>query len=707
MTNNKSKTDRIHDELPKYFKTKRNPNWKALVEALGESDQQLANLTEEVRKQFFTKTASRPHIDRLGSNYKVSRPRFVGMQDSDFRRYIPILAYQPKQVKLVMDMLLDVFFFKETTTAFSQSAAFAPFILIDGWELEYRVDQINEERVVFKTEDFTDISTATAEEVASSINRQAINSFAIVFDDRVQKKKFIRLFSNTIGSKGSIQIVGGRANIGLKFKGFNEGAGSEAGTSWAITKIGDTMTFQHTGGPVPNLNQVQVGDIAVIDIPGNSGSFVIKTIDLSTASFTFLNLFGTAGSHTHTSSTFLKFITPLKLVIYNNDSRSVVWEVSPGEIIVEMPASPPVVKRSLIGSAHINGFSEQIINRLSNTSLEISSATDWPLNGGQFVIQELKEIKTHVLTISEDIVLSKDFNTRFNNQQRYSYTSKTGNILNGITPNLPEVSALFEANILTAVRAGDTVTVTTVLPHEFIVGEGIKIQNTIGDLSINGTFLIESVPSATSFTYSSIGLAAANTSGVCRTERIGMANGGSIAYLTSGQLDTGVIGPYIWSLSAPFVISSLTSTIQAEIKAGNNVRVISIASPNNIANEESFAIFDFGTEFQEGPVRILFKPTDNSIQLDPAYIFKQNHEIGSSITVIRKRGAIVMSGLGKEYSAYITDPGIAREVLQDLLRRVKSVGIFIEFLVRFPQQLYSFTDVYRSGNAALWPIGEQ
>lgn len=707
MANNKNKVDRLHDELPRYFKTRQNPNWKALVEALGESDQSLSNLIEEVREQFFVKTASRPYIDRLGANFKVSRPRFVGMQDADFRRYIPVLAYKPKQVKLVMDTLLDIFFFKETTTSFTQSQASAPFVLKNGWDLAYTVDQTNEERIVFNAGDFTNIALATAEEIVSAINRQARSSFAIVFDDRIQKKKFIRLFSNTVGSKGSIQVTGGRADIGLQFRGFIDGAGAVTGTAWTITKVGDTMTFQHTAGPTPNLNQVQAGDTAIIDIPGNTGSFVITSIDLSTSSFTFVNLFGTAGSHTHTSSTALKFITPLKLVIYNNDSRSVVWEVSPGQIIVEMPASPPVVKRSLAGSAHFNSFSERVVNRLSATSLEIADAADWPLNGGQFVIQELKEIQTHVLTTSEDIVLSKDFNTRFNKQQRYSYTSKTGNILNGVTPNLPEVSALFEANISTATRAGTTVTVVTTTPHGFLVGEGVRVQNTIVDATINGTFIVESTPTATSFTYSSVGPAGVNTGGVCRTERIGMSNDGSIAYLTSSQLETGILGPYSWDLNAAFVLSSLTSTIQSEIKAGNNVRTMQIASPNNIENVESFAIFDFGTEFQEGPVRILYKPTTNAIQLDPAYVFKQNHEIGSGVTIIRKRGAIVMSGLGKEYSMYVTDPGVAREILQDLMRQVKSVGIFIEFLVRFPKQLYSTLDVYRSNSETLYPIGQQ
>jgi hypothetical protein len=186
-----------------------------------------------------------------------------------------------------------------------------------------------------------------------------------------------------------------------------------------------------------------------------------------------------------------------------------------------------------------------------------------------------------------------------------------------------------------------------------------------------------------------------------------MSNAGSLVYLTSAQLDTGIIGPNIWDTNASFVLSSLTSTIQQDINAGTTVRSIEIDSPNNIPDEEGFVIFNFGTEDQEGPVRYLFKPTNNSMQMDPAHIFENNHDAGSAVTVIRRRGAHVISTTGREYAPYLTDPGTAREILQELLREVKSVGIFIEFLIRFPKQLYATLDVYRSCSDLLYPITEE
>lgn len=841
MADNKTGADKIHKRMPSIYKTKENTNWSAIIGALGEADTALLDLIQEVRKQFTVSTASRPYIDRLGSNVKVSRPAFVGMSDASFRQLIPVVSYQPKQVKLVMDLLLDLFFFKEATTAFTQSTLSETFVLKDGWALEWITDGVNEERIVFSVDDFGDIANATADEIVASINRQAENSFAIVYDDRIADEKYIRLFSNTAGSKGSIEISGGLANIGFKFIGFIDTAGSAADTVWNIDKVGDTITYTHIGGGSPNLQNIEAGNLAFIDIPGNEGSFTVESIDLSAGSFTITNLFGVdlVFDHSTDSSTVVEFSVQEKFVIFKNDTRALVWEVSPGEIIVEMPASPRVVQRELIGGAHVNGLVKTITGIDSATSLTLDSATDWPAAGGKFVIQELREIQTHILTGTEDRIETEQFNTRYDAANTFVYTGKSGNTLTGITPDIPATSELFEATIDTAVRdISNIVTVTTTTDHGFSVGENVGIINsassvtTLGiavdilttdsttviaqktaavldtlpyfgaaslgpittvtdnslidvtdaadtdadttitvtqqgivsvqpeitdidfsttsaanlDLtgvggvgkhfaistdsdriryhvwyrvtdgnnqidpavtpSVNGSHIIISTPTATTFTYEQLGTSGTSTGGDARVERYGMAASGSMASLSSVMLSSGILGPYMWDNEATFVLSSLTSNIVNQIFAGKSVKQLEIVVPNNIPDEEGFVIFDFGTETQEGPVRYLYKPTDGSLQLDPSYVFKNNHASGSGITAIRKKGAHIMSGLGAEYPLYITDPAVARIVLQNLLLDVKSVGIFIEFLVRYPVQLYSVLDVYKSCRDGLYPVDE-
>lgn len=831
---NRNKIDQIHDLLPSHLHSKTNTNWKALVDALGEQDQNTADLVTEVRKQFFVKTASRPYLDRLAANNKIARPRLVGMDDPSFRQYIPVLSYQPKQVKLIVDQLLDIFFFKESTTAFITSSNFQPFNLNNGWELELSVDEQYIDRVIFNTSDFTDINNATANEIVAAINRQTKYSYATAYYDSITKNTFIRMFTNTVGSKGSLRILGGRANTALRFNGFISDAGNGINTQWTVSKIGDEATFTNTGGADPGVDKLQEGDIVISDLTGNQGSYVITSVDLVTSSFKFKNLFATPGVFTQTSSDDVKFIRPQKFVAYLNPRRAMTWETSPGEITVEMPTSPPVVKRSLKGSTHVNGAFSQMTNRNSNTEIVVADAFQFP-ESGTFWFERVDEIVERILTPTENQVISRKMNTRLQYKvDRYEYASRVslittgdivagnnqiinlasvtglqqghqvihpafppytritsivglvvntsfpattsgtaqsvkflGNTLTGITPNLPIAAGLNEFSLVSLTRAANVVTGTTAVPHGYTVGDtvvisgssGIQVAATTGDTTLGSSIItnvpsmsgvapgiviagpgipvgtlvvsntattitmsdvasataagiaitlsenlnlgayITSVPTTTTFTYVKLGTSGtATTPGTSRIERIGLANAGSkvIAVDAISNEVSRVTGTYVWDQAATFVLSSNTATISDAIQAGKIIRLLNTSS-NTIPKNGGFLIFDYGRNTQEGPVRFLYKPTDNTIALDPSYTFKYSHSIGSPIVAISRKGPHQMSGRATEYPPYITDPSEARFILQDLIRSVKSAGIFVNFLVRYPEQLYATLDVYQSG----------
>jgi hypothetical protein len=608
------------------------------------------------------------------------------------------MAYQPKQVKQIIDQLMDVFFFKEATTAFTQTTASANFALEDGWELSYLVDGINTESIRFLAIDFTDINSATAEEIVSSINRQAMNSFATVFDDRILKRKYVRLFSKTIGSKGSIEVNGGRSNIALQFLGTITNAGSGVDTQWLVSKIGDTTTFQYVGGTSPGLASIQAGDIVIIDLSGNSGSFAITDVNLSSSSFSFVNLFSTPGSYDHSvfSNSYVRFIRVTKSIIWNKTNRAVVWEVSPGEVIVEIPATPPVVRRSLQGSAHVNGIVGSMIGRPSVDSLTLTDASEWPV-AGMFILEPRYSVEAHILTSSIDVVTETIADGRFDIvDHRFTYSGKVGNSLVGITPPLPRAAQVVELPSTSVSRTSGISTIATTLTHELVVGQSIRILDMV-DSSFNGTFVVKSVNSASSFSYINAGPNASTSAGYVRIEFVGLSDSGSIVYLSSAKINTGVFGPYLWDESAAFVLSSYTAKTITDIRAGNIVLNLEIQTPNAVPFEQGFLIFDYGLETQEGPVRYLYKASDSVIALDPSYVFRFNHDVNSGVTAIRRRGAHVLSGLGTEYAYYVSDPAAARIVLQDLVRTVKSVGVFLRFIVRYPENFYSTIDLYQSG----------
>ncbi len=829
MANNITKIDQIHNQMPAHYNTRNNPNWNGLITALGQSDQNIANLIVAIQNQFFIKTASGSYLDNLGANDGVSRPAGTGMADTIFKQFIPIMAYQPKQVKLIIDQLLNIFFAKETTTAYIESGQPSPYVLQDGWELEYTVDGINDELLRFHATDFTNINAATSVEIAAAINRQAQFSYAESYYDNPSKSYYVKIFSNTIGSKGSIQMVGGRANIALQFNGFITTAGNGTNTEWTVTKIGDQVTFQYIGGAPPGLNQLQVGNVLISLLPGNVGSFPITKINLSENSFTFTNLFGTPGTYIQTDPTQTKFFAANKYVVYIQDVRAVTWEVTPGEVIVEMPATPPVVKRSLIGAAHINGSESIVLTTNSPTSITVADASQFPLSG-TFWLQEVEEIITRYITPTENVISTDTFNTRFQGRPiEYTYTSRlvlettgdtltgstqimnvastvglevgqgvfmpgvpsyalitnilgstvtidypatvtatsipvqfAGNVLSGITPNLPPLAILDENTLTSLVRSGDVVTATTSAPHDYIVGDIVSIYSSSGIISqtstgtttvglptitgvspdatvaagelivgtniplgtlvtnvvgttvtmtenatgsgsgtitfnenLNGTFVITSVTSNT-FTYSALGLnGSATLPGTARVDTIGMAPAGSLVLITAALpvSFTRLTGPYVWDLSAPFVLSDNIATLTESIQAGQTIPLINL-SVNTIPLQGGFVVFDYGLNTQEGPVKYLYAPNSTAIVIDPSYIFQYSHAEGSSVVSIDNKGPHIMSGLGTEYPPYITNPSDVRVTLENLIESVASAGIFIDFLVRYPDQLYSVLPTY-------------
>jgi hypothetical protein len=705
MPAGKNKIDSLHDQMPAVFNTKGNPAWRALIEAIGQVDQDSIELIEAVRQQFFIKTAKRPYLDRLGTANLVQRPRFIGMDDPAFRRFIPVMAYNPKQVKLILDDLLDIFFFKDATTSFATTTVSAPFKLKDGWELEYEIDSYIQERIQFNEEEFSDISNATASEIVSAINRQSSSSYAIAFEDGITKEVTIRIFTNTVGAKGAVTITGGRANIGLQFDGYNKEAGAGVATEWQITKSGDTVTMTFTGtGGSPKIETIAAGDVVIIDRFGNTGSFLIKEVDVVNNTIKFTNLLATPETFTISTVNDVKFMALVKNNVYLRDRRAVVWQVSPGEIIVEVPPSPPVVKRNRKGAAHINGVVSSVVSfSRSLSNMTVSNPNEFPVDGAQFYFVPENEIQTYFPNEGDTTVFN--FKGRLaSDLPTYTYTSRVGNLLQGITPSLPTETSANQFSVSSANRdSSNVITVITTTAHNYQVGNYAIVENAVlgagSGADVNGTWKITSVISPTEFEVYSFGGPSGSrlsAGGTVRMEKAASATIGGLAILRSAQLDPRKIGPYLWSSDSEFILSSLTTNLIAPIKAGLTQKNIQV-SANDIPSAEGNLIFDFGTENQEGPVRYFFKPSTTTLALDPSYVFKKDHAAGSAVTMIRRRGSIKFQGYGTEHAPYITDPAAAREVLKELMERVKSVGIFLNFIIRYPVQYYSTVDVYSSG----------
>jgi hypothetical protein len=265
--------------------------------------------------------------------------------------------------------------------------------------------------------------------------------------------------------------------------------------------------------------------------------------------------------------------------------------------------------------------------------------------------------------------------------------------VSGLAPGMLVVSPGFPSGTKVVSVSGFTATMSNNATST-LVGGSLNFRE-----DLNGGFIITSTTSNT-FTYDLIGTnGIAGTSGSSRVERFGFSNNGSKVYVTDAIKEdvSRIKGPYVWDQAAPFVLSSMSGVTTQQIQAGKIVRLLNLGT-NDIPSEGGYVIFNYGLSNQEGPVRYLYKPTSDTIAIDPSYTFKYNHSIGSVMTLIGTKGPHAMSTRGDEYPPYITDPSEARVILQELIRSVKSAGIFVNFLVRYPEQLYATLDVYQSGN---------
>jgi hypothetical protein len=266
--------------LPNAYKDGKNFN--TVLGAIAESDADLENLFIEVRKQLFVETAEGSYLDILGSNLGIPRPPLIGMVDADYREFIKLQSYYPKQIKQLLFRLMELFYGVDTIKASVTSTGKGPYALIDGATLNVQVDENVIYNIQFNAASFNNPNAVTAAEIAAQINTQIGDAlFATVYRDAIDKVEYIQLFTNTYGPVGSIRVVDGTANRFLKFPDVSRG-GATISTQYRIEQNVSTVRLYWAGGDNPQFAQLQIGDYALLTSPNmlssNQGSFAINSI---------------------------------------------------------------------------------------------------------------------------------------------------------------------------------------------------------------------------------------------------------------------------------------------------------------------------------------------------------------------------------------------------------------------------------------------
>lgn len=339
----------------------RGPNTEAVLESLATGAAHLITNVEAVNDQLYIATAQGRYLDQRLGDRNITRPDNVGLSDDVFRN-LGIEISNRKQVRDLILQILRVIYGEEFTRATVDSTEFQLYNLADGDNLIIQYDDQEPVEIVFEPSQFTNISAATAQEIADYITREirrlGRRGSAISRDDGFGF--FVQLISETDGPSSSVRVLGGSAQNKLKFPRIKPTSGLAA-TQWTFQiEPGGIVRLIWSGGPNPSLGKVSVGDY--VNIFGtafedaNKGTYTITAVqsgNVGDAFVEFLNVNGVSETQLQGSVDGVLFFDPERFTINSKNNFASVFQVSPGVLEIFLPATTKVVRRERIGAAHI------------------------------------------------------------------------------------------------------------------------------------------------------------------------------------------------------------------------------------------------------------------------------------------------------------------------------------------------------------------
>ena len=342
----------------------RGPGTDAILTALATGNSSyLINNAAAVNDQLYIITASGIYLDQRLADFGIVRPPAVGLSDAIFQD-VGIQVKNRKQVRDLMNDILNSMFGAEYVRASNKSTAFEPYNFNDGDTLIINFDESHTVDITFRTSQFQNIHAATAEEVAniitSLIRNQGLTGTAIAKNNG--NGNFVELLSDTIGAVSSVTVLGGSAQNKLLFPSIAP-LGGNSSTQWTISiRQGGIIRFTWTGGANPQIGKALPGYYVNIFGGGfssstNEGSYTLTAVVggvVGSAYFEIENPFGSTGIVVQGTDNAVLFYNPVRQTLASLISYAAIYQTQSRILQIFIPAATQVIGRTRIGTAHLH-----------------------------------------------------------------------------------------------------------------------------------------------------------------------------------------------------------------------------------------------------------------------------------------------------------------------------------------------------------------
>lgn len=337
-------------------------NVDIVLDSLSSGAAHLIENVEAVNDMLYIVTSKERYLDDLMAGRDITRPDNVGLSDEVYRE-IGIEVTNRKQVRDLVHNILEIMYSQENTRATSSSQKLEPYQLEDLDNLIISYDDTEEVEVVFKSSQFTNISSATAQEVADAITRNikelGRTGAAIVKDDGIGS--YVTLISETIGPSSTVKVLGGKSQNKLKFDLIRPTSG-EISTQWTLTQVsGGRIRATWSGGPTPSIGRVSKGDY--VNIYGtsfdevNRGTFNIIVAQgglLNQSYVEYENPIGIPETAIQGDLEAVLFFNPTRKTIISKKTFAAAYQTESRLLEVFIPATTKVIRRSRAGASHVH-----------------------------------------------------------------------------------------------------------------------------------------------------------------------------------------------------------------------------------------------------------------------------------------------------------------------------------------------------------------
>jgi len=338
------------------------PNTEIILESLAPGATHLIHSVESVNDQLYITTASERFLDQRMADRDITRPDNVGLSDEVFRD-IGIEVSTRKQVRDLIHEILETMYGAEFTRSFVNSSEFEPYQLADGDNLILEFDDGEELEIIFNVNQFSNISAATAQEVADAITRgiRKLNRTGIATPRDDGAGGFVQLFSETKGPSSTVRVRGGSAQNQLKFPEIRPTTG-EVTTEWTLSvQPSGSVRATWTGGPNPNIGKIKKDDYVNIFgtafLPANRGTFTVTLVQGGLVGDSYVEYSNPEGANQVTLQGTLDailFFNPKRISINSKANFAAGYQTSNRLLEVFMPATTRVVRRERVGAAHLH-----------------------------------------------------------------------------------------------------------------------------------------------------------------------------------------------------------------------------------------------------------------------------------------------------------------------------------------------------------------